>query len=97
MAAQAGQGRSREPGTGTSARAVRFDGDKQWVDFGDGRVLGAPLAGCPRLLAASPERRAAHGLSPRGIHLHALDEAVSIDGLLAGRGDLNQARLLASA
>lgn len=81
----------------TSARAVRFDDDSLWVDLDDGRVVGVPLAWFPRLLAATPEQRTAFELSPRGIHWEALDEDISIDGLLAGHGDLTHARSVAPA
>lgn len=59
-----------------------------WVTLSDGRVLGVPLAWFPRLLHANPEARAAVTLSPFGLHWEALDEDISISGLLAGRGDL---------
>jgi hypothetical protein len=81
----------------TSARAVRFDDDSLWVDLDDGRVVGVPLAWFPRLLAATPEQRAGFELSARGIHWEALDEDISIDGLLAGQGDMTNARSIASA
>jgi hypothetical protein len=35
--------------------------------------------------------------SPRGIHRDALDEDISIDGLLAGQGDRTHGRLVVSA
>ena len=81
----------------TSARAVRFDDDSMWVDLDDGRRMAVPLAWFPRLLAATPEQRAQFELSPRGIHWEALDEDVSIDGLLAGHGDRTHGRVVASA
>ncbi len=71
----------------TSANAVRFDDDSLWVDLDDGRRIAVPLAWFPRLLAATPEQRARFELSPRGIHWEALDEDITIDGLLAGLGD----------
>lgn len=71
-----------------SPEAVRFDEDAMWVTLSDGRVLGVPLAWFPRLLHANPEARAAVTLSPFGLHWEALDEDISISGLLAGRGDL---------
>jgi hypothetical protein len=80
----------------TSARAVRFDDDSLWVDLDDGRVVGVPLAWFPRLLTATPEQRASFELSARGIHWDALDEDISIDGLLAGQGDLAHNRTTAS-
>ena len=77
----------------TSARAVRFDDDNLWVDLDDGRVIAVPLAWFPRLLAATVEQRLQFQLSPRGIHWEELDEDISIDGLLAGHGDLTHGRL----
>ena len=79
----------------TSAKAVRFDDDSMWVHLDDGRVLAVPLAWFPRLLSATPEQRVQFELSPRGIHWEALDEDISIDGLLAGHGDLTHGRLVA--
>ena len=81
----------------TSAKAVTFDDDSLWVRLDDGRVIAAPLAWFPRLLTATPEQRAQFELSPRGIHWEALDEDVSIDGLLAGHGDLTHARFVTPA
>lgn len=81
----------------TSARAVRFDDDSMWVDLDDGRRMAVPLAWFPRLLSATPEQRAQFELSPRGIHWEALDEDISIDGLLAGHGDLTHGRLVVPA
>lgn len=74
-----------------SAEAVRFDDDQMWVTLSDGRVLGVPLAWFPRLLAASPADRAAVRISAFGLHWDALDEDISIAGLLAGRGDVSGA------
>ena len=69
------------------AREVRFDEDSMWVTLDDGRVLGVPLAWFPRLFHATPEQRLACRISSRGLHWEALDEDISISGLLAGRGD----------
>lgn len=81
----------------TSAKAVHFDDDSMWVDLDDGRRMAVPLAWFPRLLAASAEQRAQFELSPRGIHWEALDEDISIDGLLAGHGDRTHGRVVAPA
>jgi Protein of unknown function (DUF2442) len=67
---------------------VRFDADNMWVELSDGRTLGIPLAWFPRLLRATPEQRAACRISNRGLHWDALDEDISVAGLLAGCGDL---------
>lgn len=81
----------------TSAKAVHFDDDSMWVHLDDGRVMAVPLAWFPRLLTATPEQRIQFELSPCGIHWEVLDEDISIDGLLAGHGDLTHGRLVASA
>ena len=67
--------------------AVRFDADSFWVDLSDGRTLGIPLAWFPRLLHGSPQARAKVELSRGGLHWSELDEDISIEGLIAGRGD----------
>lgn len=69
------------------AKSVRFDRDSMWVELADGRVLGVPLAWFPRLLQATPVERNACRISARGLHWEALDEDVSIAGLLNGLGD----------
>jgi len=70
-----------------SPKTVRFDDCTMWVELSDGRSLGVPLVWFPRLLAATPEQREQYELSIHGIHWDALDEDISIQGLLAGRGD----------
>lgn len=71
---------------------VSFDDNSFWVELSDGRVIGVPLAWYPRLLAAASEQRLDYELSPRGIHWDAIDEDISIEGILAGRGDQTSAR-----
>lgn len=80
----------------TSARSVRCDADNLWVDLDDGRTLSVPLAWFPRLLAATPEQRNRFELSPMGIHWEELDEDISVDGLLAGHGDLTHPKIAAA-
>jgi hypothetical protein len=58
-----------------------------WVDLSDGRILAVPLAWFPRLLHATEEQRERVRISGRGLHWDALDEDISIAGLLAGVGD----------
>ena len=72
----------------TSPKNVWFDADSMWVELNDARTIGAPLAWFPRLLNATPEQRAQYELSAFGIHWDALDEDISVEGLLAGNGDL---------
>lgn len=70
-----------------SAIDVRFDRNSMWVELSDGRTIGVPLAWFPRLLRASEADRQTVEISRFGLHWEALDEDISIEGLLAGRGD----------
>jgi Protein of unknown function (DUF2442) len=81
-----------------SAKAVRFDDNTLWVDLADGRTIGAPLTWFPRLLRAGPDQRSAVRISAsgRGLHWDALDEDISVEGLLAGRGDQTKDALAAA-
>jgi len=75
-----------------SPKTVTCDENNLWVELNDGRTLGVPLAWFPRLLAATPAQRNEFELSPRGIHWDALDEDISVEGLLAGQGDITHRR-----
>ena len=79
-------------GMSTSPEAVSFDDDSMWVTLGDGRTIGVPLVWFPRLLRATPAQRESVELSRRGLHWEALDEDISVAGLLAGHGDLTRER-----
>ena len=72
------------------ATEVRFDEDSMWVNLSDGRVIGVTLAWFPRLLHGTPAEREQVRISPRGLHWEALDEDISIAGLLAGVRDQTQ-------
>jgi hypothetical protein len=74
----------------TSPKAVRFDEDTLWVSLSDGRTIAAPLAWFPRLMEATPVQLAQVELSKGGLHWDALDEDISIAGLLAGQPDLSR-------
>ena len=74
----------------TSPKSVRFDEDNIWVCHSDGRTISAPLAWFPRLLDATAEQRATVELSQSGLHWEALDEDISVAGLLAGQPDLTR-------
>lgn len=76
----------------TSPKRVTFDENSFWVELSDGRTVGVPLAWYPRLLKATPQQLASYELSARGIHWDTLDEDVSIDGILAGQGDMTRRR-----
>ena len=70
-----------------SPKHVRFDEHNMWVELNDARTIGVPLVWFPRLMNASAAQRSQFALSPFGIHWDALDEDISIEGLLAGQGD----------
>ena len=73
-----------------SANSVRFDDVTMWVELNDGRTIGVPLAWFPRLLHAAPAEREQYriGATGQGLHWEDLDEDISVQGLLAGRGDM---------
>lgn len=81
----------------TSATMVRFDDVTMWVELNNGRTIGVPLAWFPRLLRATPEQRAQCriGVTGGGLHWEDLDEDISVDGLLAGRGNMTAGRPVA--
>lgn len=73
-----------------SPKKVWFDEASLWVELSDARTIGVPLAWFPRLLEASPAQREAFELSAFGIHWEELDENISVQGLLEGRGDMTR-------
>lgn len=72
-----------------TAVKVWCDEDSLWLQLADGRQLAVPLAYYPRLLHATPEQRRAHQLmgGGRSIHWEAIDEDLSVEGLLQGIPD----------
>lgn len=64
---------------------VRFDAQTMHVRLNDGREIGVPLEWYPRLRGASKRERERWRLIGRGIGIHwdALDEDLSIEGLLS--------------
>ena len=79
----------------TTAKSVHFDDDNLCVSLNDGRSLSVPLIWFPRLLNAQPKEREQCRISRKGLHWEALDEDISIAGLLAGHGDLTHGAALA--
>jgi hypothetical protein len=73
-----------------SALNVTFEDDAFSVELSGGRTIRVPIVWFPRLLHATVEQRAQYQLSSRGIHWEAIDEDVSIEGLLAGCGDVTK-------
>lgn len=78
---------------------VSFTEDAFCVTLDDGRELSIPLAWFPRLLHATPEQRTQWELigSGEGLHWESLDEDISVEGLIAGRGDQTRRRKKAVA
>jgi len=70
-----------------SAESIRFDNDSMWVYLSDGRTVGVPLVWFPRLMKATTAQRNEYSISQSGLHWEAIDEDISIEGLLAGKGD----------
>ena len=54
------------------------------VRLKDGRRISAPLWWFPRLLKATPAQRAGFAIGCAGLHWEALDEDLSLKGLLLG-------------
>jgi len=69
---------------------VRCTSDELVVSLNDGRVLSVPLAWFPRLASATPEQLATFELlgDGEGIHWPAVDEDVSVVGVLEGRASV---------
>jgi hypothetical protein len=72
---------------GTRAVDVKVTDDELTVQLEDGRTLAVPLVWYPRLLHGTKRERARWRLIGRGVGIHwpALDEDISVEGLLAGR------------
>ncbi len=66
---------------------VKVTEDELSVALEDGRTLVVPLAWYPRLVHGSRRERTRWRLIGRGLGIHwpALDEDISVEGLLAGR------------
>lgn len=66
------------------ARDLQFTDDSLTVSLNDGRRTSLPLAWYPRLGNATPVQRENWRLIGRGegIHWHAVDEDLSVEGLL---------------
>jgi hypothetical protein len=74
------------------AKRVTFSQDSMWVQLADGRMLGVPLEYFPRLsdATAAQRKRCTISASGKGLHWEALDEDISVKGLLEGVGDMTK-------
>jgi hypothetical protein len=70
-----------------SAVGLTLTEDTLSVDLSDGRTLSVPLAWFPRLLHATREERLDWRLigNGEGIYWPAVEEDISVEGLIAGR------------
>ncbi|MDI6794587.1 MAG: DUF2442 domain-containing protein [bacterium] len=73
-----------------TASKLWFDEDNMWIALNDGRQLSVPLVYFPRLFEATPQQRNHYELSGggTGIHWDAIDEDISVPGLLMGNKDV---------
>ena len=80
------------------ATGVRVNADSLVVELSDGRTMSVPLAWFPRLLHGGAAERANWRLigAGEGIHWPDLDEDISVEALLAGRGSQESQRSLAA-
>jgi hypothetical protein len=71
---------------GARVRDVRCTEDSLVVDLLDGRTISVPLVWYPRLLHATPQQRSDWEVAGAGFGIHwpAVDEDLSVAGLLAG-------------
>ncbi|MGA7778905.1 MAG: DUF2442 domain-containing protein [Paraburkholderia sp.] len=74
-----------------TATAVEVNDTSILVKLSDGRELRVPLLWFPTLDSASPEQRRKVRISHsgKGLHWDELDEDISVEGLLRGKGDLS--------
>ena len=67
------------------ARTVEFTASELVVTLVDGRKIVTPLDWYPRLKSASAAQRMNYEIMPMGIQWPAIDEDLSIAGMLKGR------------
>ncbi len=70
-----------------NANNVIITEDTLTVELDDGRTVSVPIAWYPRLLHATPEERKNWRFIGKGsgIHWEAIDEDISVEGILAGQ------------
>lgn len=77
------------------AMSARCTADELIVELADGRSLSVPLVWFPRLSAATPDQRSQIVLigGGDGLRWPAVDEDISVAGLLVGRASVERNRL----
>ena len=80
-----------------SATYVVVSGEALTVTLADGRMVSTPLSWYPRLHHGSPAERNSWKLLGHGtgVHWPALDEDLSVEGMLAGRPSMESKASLA--
>ena len=75
--------------TSALAKTVKFRDELMEVHLTDGRIISVPIIWFPLLHEATPEQREHYEIGGGGVSLHweAIDEDISVAGLLAS-GDL---------
>jgi hypothetical protein len=70
------------------AAEIRVTDDALVMELADGRSVSAPLVWFPRLMHGSASERNNYRLigGGEGVHWPDLDEDISVEGVLAGRG-----------
>mgnify|MGYP006451199571 CR=1 FL=1 len=78
------------------AKAISFTEDSMVVYLDDGRSISVPLAWYPRLNSGTAKEREHYELigDGEGIHWPDLDEDISVEGIIAGRGSVESAKSL---
>ena len=78
--------RSSAPDPGGNVRSVRIAAGRVVVRLVDGREISVPLEWYPRLRRATPAQRRGWRLIGGGLGIHwpAIDEDISVAGLLRG-------------
>jgi hypothetical protein len=96
MSTSARASEAREPRREPRASGVSVTDDALVIELSDGRTLAVPLVWYPRLLHGTAAERADWRLigEGEGIHWEALDEDLSVEGLLAGRSSGESQRSL---
>ena len=76
---------------------IRIDAKKISVELLDGRTLIVPILWFPRLMSGTKDERNNWQIigDGEGIHWPDLDEDISVEGLLAGKGSMESQKSLA--